>query len=154
MKELKREKLKKRSEKDILDDIFSDKEIENEKDFLDSLDMEETLEKIQEEAVSDDVIVDFSERPDTKVVEKAEPEKEKTKENEQPENAEAPVVPEKEKKVEKEVQAEENVLVKEEKQTEKEIQTEQKDKDTTVVYIDFTEKPDVKLPNQEKDSSK
>ena len=35
MKELKREKLKKRSEKDILDDIFSDKEIENEKDFLD-----------------------------------------------------------------------------------------------------------------------
>lgn len=133
MKELKREKLKKRSEKDILDDIFSDKEIENEKDFLDSLDMEETLEKIQEEAVSDDVIVDFSERPDTKVVEKAEPEKEKTKENEQPENAEAPVVPEKEKKVEKEVQAEENVLVKEEKQTEKEIQTEQKDKDTTVV---------------------
>lgn len=71
MKELKREKLKKRSEKDILDDIFSDKEIENEKDFLDSLDMEETLEKIQEEAVSDDVIVDFSERPDTKVVEKA-----------------------------------------------------------------------------------
>lgn len=57
MAELEQERLKKKSEKELLDDIFSNKTEETEtSDFQD-----ECGKWIEEETVADDVIVDFSE---------------------------------------------------------------------------------------------
>lgn len=128
MMDLEREHLKKKSEKELLDDIFSNKSEESGTyDFPDRYE-----EQIEEETAADDMIIDFSEDAETEILKKEE------KEDTETENTE------KDKEAEKH-------SAETEAQAEKDKEQEEKEKDKAVVFIDFSERPDGKGEEQEKD---
>lgn len=140
MIDLEREHLKKKSEKELLDDIFSNKSEESGTyDFPDRYG-----KHIEEETAADDTIIDFSEDDGKEILKKEEKEeRRKEKEDTETENT----------KKEKETEKQEKHSTEAEDQADKEKEEkEEKEKDKAVVFIDFSEKPDGKGEEQEKDS--